>query len=1761
MKHKLISLMVALAVLAGLFSPLAPPAWAPRPVVAAPSTWCIAGGFQGWDNASMPLYDDGTHGDILADDNIFSLDTTIAAAGRYEFKVVTCGDWGTAYPSSNSWFFTSTANQAIKFTFDANDHSTDAGADFTPAQHIVNVWGDDLPTEFTAVGDWQGWANPDPATAMTAIGHGLYWLKYTIPTAGAYMAKVVRTSSWDEQYCADGRNVNGPTINFMTTADNQEVIFLLDTRAARVAVTVNQAGTGNWCVAGSMNGWDNSSTPLFDDGTNGDLIGGDGVFSLDLAIATAGRYEFKAVECGNWGIAYPSDNAWLNTTADAQVVKFTFDTNDHSTDAGTPLYPLQNIVNAWDSLPASLTAVGNFQGWNNADPATALTDLGHGFHMLYHPFAAPGDYMGKMVKTGTWDAFGADGRNKNALNFDFTVYEAGDEVLFWVDAYEGRAAVVPPPPPEQASHDNNIWWDDLYHDSLDPLYRTPGGAVTANTAVTLRFRAAANDLTAVKVRLWNDRTDTQTFLNMAVVATDATYDWWEVTVPASADPTSYWYRFIAMDGTATAYYEDNGKGFAGGFGGPGQPYAQSPDNSWQITVYDPSFHTPDWVKNGIIYQIFPERFRDGDLTNDTPPGSFHYDIPGGSIYRSNDPAEAWNAPLCDPRDPEGPCPQIYGQNFYGGDLQGIIDQLDYLADLGVTAIYMNPIFTSPSNHKYDTTNYGEIDPAFGDLADFQTLTSEAATRGISVILDGVFNHTSSDSIYFDRYHRYTEVGACESNTSPYRDWYYFTDVTPGTGACAGSDGTPLAANYESWWGYDSLPKLRANTPAVRDLIWAQGTASIGPYWISEGADGWRFDVGGDVDPGTTGDPTNDYWEGFRNAVRTVNPETYLVGEEWGNSTSWLLGNEWDASMNYQFGTSIKGFYRHTPFTDNDHNSGSSAGIIAPLKPSQLEERLRYLEERNPPEAFYAMLNLLDSHDTNRALFFMDHNAAVGTDPTLLQNPTYDWSDAMTRLMGVALLQFTLPGAPTIYYGDEVGLVGPTAYSGGKWEDDPYNRLPFPWLDESGTPFYTHLQSGGAGWTTLRPYYQLLAATRKAHAALRTGSFDTLLVDDANDIYSYGRLAADDAAVIIANRGATQAVTVDVSGYLAVGTQLVNVLDGNALYTVAADGSLTVPAVPTLSGALLVLTGTLATPPAAVTDLAIVAERGGELDLAWTAATGADSYDLYRSLVSGGGYEFVANVNGTAYTDTGLQNAVTYYYVLISKDDATLLTSGYSNEASGMPHYTIGWANLQGPSSIVHTLGITPTENIYGQVWIDGVTSAPGATPGLLAQVGFGPDGSNPASDPAWTWVDAVFHAQAGNNDEFKGQLLPEFVGEYDYAYRYSTTGGRDWVYADLDGIGNDYDPAQAGALTVNPAADITPPATPLNLRVTTWSAESVSLEWDPVADADLYAYDLYREEAGGTPAWLARVLAPGVTYVDTDVTTGQTYTYTVQALDTAFNRSAFSNPVSATPLPRVVELRFIVDVPAFTPATDTVYIAGNNAAVFGASWNPSAQPLTKIGANTWRYEVTTDEGLQLEYKYTRGTWDVVENWGTLVGTNNRSLTTDYGTTGVMTVTNTVHNWRDVLPMATYPANGATNWDPTHPISVTFNRELNTSLITTGTFLLEQLARASLPGTFSFSTFTAPYADPDFGDGVITGTLLLFDPDADLPTSGSYRVRLVKGGFAYGDGAMQQDFSFTFGPPSVVTVHRTTARGSLPLGLAVAAALGLGVTLLRRRRRA
>ncbi|MCP5100471.1 MAG: hypothetical protein GY943_33395, partial [Chloroflexi bacterium] len=404
-----------------------------------------------------------------------------------------------------------------------------------------------------------------------------------------------------------------------------------------------------------------------------------------------------------------------------------------------------------------------------------------------------------------------------------------------------------------------------------------------------------------------------------------------------------------------------------------------------------------------------------------------------------------------------------------------------------------------------------------------------------------------------------------------------------------------------------------------------------------------------------------------------------------------------------------------------------------------------------------------SHDTNRALFMLDENTGANDD-TLYDNPNYDWSDAITRLKGVALLQMTLPGSPTIYYGDEVGLVGPVTWDGSTWQDDPYNRLPYPWLDETGTPFYTHLQTQPSQ-DALFAYYQTLTSARLSHAALRTGSMETLLTDDANNVYAFARLMADysDAAVVMVNRaGAAQSVTVDVNGRIAVGTQFIDALNGG-IYTVDGSGQITVASVPGMSGAVLVLDGVMAAPPAAVSDLAVTAVSPGEVSIGWSAAAGANSYDVYRSLVSGGGYAFVGNSSSTSFVDTAVENSVGYYYIVVGKNNSTLLQSSDSNEVAVTPGYDLNsaWFNLQWPPSINHTISTsTVTENIYGQLWIDGVTSQAGPTEGILAQVGFGADGATP--DDSWTWVDMGFNADAGNNDEYFGNLLPDMLGAFDY---------------------------------------------------------------------------------------------------------------------------------------------------------------------------------------------------------------------------------------------------------------------------------------------------------------------------------------------------------------------------------------------------------------
>ncbi len=647
-----------------------------------------------------------------------------------------------------------------------------------------------------------------------------------------------------------------------------------------------------------------------------------------------------------------------------------------------------------------------------------------------------------------------------------------------------------------------------------------------------------------------------------------------------SQPTILYYFFEINDapGWCAAdqdfYVDDDPKFYGGGYGAVSDDY--NDQKSFQITVYDPNFSVPSWIQRAVVYQIFPDRFRDGDAANNPPAGRFFYGSLS-SIVRSGSPSGDWNYTVCDPRSVGSPaCSNHYSDNFYGGDLQGIIDKINqgYFDSQGASVLYLNPIFGSPSNHKYDTADYLVIDPDVGDLATFQALVAAANSHGIKIILDGVFNHTSSDSKYFDYYRRYDasgaltspggpgtddNSGACESPVSGFHGWFYIggTPANPPAELCDANDGDdPGGAwtdKYEAWYGYGSLPKLQANSTAVRSLIWASGLASVGPYWTNQGARGWRFDVGGDVDPGLTNEPANDYWEGFRAAVRNVSADTVTLGEEWGDASAWLLGNEWDSVMNYRFRSAVlswlftgclgDGCTGGAVFEDNDSNSGSSSGAISYISPSQFNARLRSIQEDYPPQAFKAMMNLDGSHDTNRLRFLLKK----------INNE--DDAAAAQRMKEWWLFAFTYAGAPTLYYGDEVGLSQDGVWANDKWEDDPYNRTPYPWPDATGTSF-------SADTTNLQPFARTMASIRHSYRALQDGDVQHgLIIDDAQKLYGFARTGSGQTALIALNRDST-AHNVTFSGLnaspynLPNGTVLVDALSGST-HTVS-GGSVSLP---------------------------------------------------------------------------------------------------------------------------------------------------------------------------------------------------------------------------------------------------------------------------------------------------------------------------------------------------------------------------------------------------------------------------------------------------------------------------------------------------------------------------------------------------------------------------------------------------------------------------
>ena len=1590
-KRIFVSCLSVLILISGVISPS--PAFAdhttdPNSVTIAGSLQSELGCLEDWQPgcATTNLTDN-------AEDDVWQAVFNVPA-GTWDYKAALNGGWDENYganaaPNGSNIPLNLAAATSVKFYY---DHKTHWATDNQNAV-IATVPGS-FQSELGCAGDW------DPACLLSWLqdpdGDDTYMFSTTALTAGNYEAKVAINEGWDENYGAGGVP-SGPNIPFSVPINNAPVTFsydsathilTIDVQEEPPATTVTLAGNLQ-SELGCTEDWDPACTA-----TDLTLDEEDDVYQAVFNVPS-GNYEYKAAINHSWDENYgrfaQPNGANIPLTAPGGNIKFYYDHKSHWITSNLNSF----IAVASGDFQSELGCAGD---WDPSCLRSWLQDIDeNGIYTFETTALLAGNYAGKVALNESWDVNYGQGGVPNGPDIAFTVPFDHAKVTFRYDSTTHVLTIS-----SGFAHDNNIAWDGLRHDSRDTLYRTPGGAQPAGTDVLIRLRTFHNDVTGVSLRVFDLNDNAPRLVPMELVAEDvscyqAAYasfscDFWQATLD-EAEPNNLWYRFIVTDGTDVDYYADNTPALDGGVGAPSE---DALDYSYALMFHDPAFTAPDWAASASIYQIFPDRFRNGRANNDPKTGDTRYDdpvlkLPWGILpegYCRNYADADTNCPWRFDSTPPDWSPtkeQPRGRDYYGGDLRGVDQYLDYLASLGINTIYFNPIFDSASNHGYDTQNYYAIDPYFGDQQDWANLVKHADERGIKIVLDGVFNHLSSDSPFFDRYHHFAEEGACESLTSPYRDWFYFNDVPAGTGSCVGSNGEPNSANYEGWFGFDSIPVINKTLQEVQ-AYFLTADDSVSKHWLNQGASGWRLDV--------SGDPSfpNGYWETFREVTKATDPEALLISETWQKDSTllrMLRGDRLDTTMNYRLRDAVIGLLAPGTF---DSKGFADSGRI--LLPSEFAARMESIREDYPDAAYYSLMNLLDSHDTERLRWTLTPGTETRADKEL---NAANVQEGKLRQRLASLIQFTVPGAPTVFYGDEVGMTG---------DDDPDDRRTYPWADRGGTPDQS-----------LFEHYQQLNALRLRFDVLVHGDFQVLLADDNTDVVAYGRKSNNSAAVVIVNRSETaQSGPIPVAGYLPEGLTL------DQVYAVGTGGpaSVTVEngaisgSIPARSAVVLLASEVDLEPTPAPAGLQVTDEGDGTVSLAWNSVPDVDGYNLYRSPVSGGGWVKINTelLPSPDYIDEGLQNARTYYYVVTAVDGSGN-ESAYSNQVSAQPHLTITWANLQHPPTLTHTISVTDrTDNVYGQVYIENVTILPGPTDSLRAQLGFGPDGSNPEANPDWVWEEAAFNTDAGNNDEFVGTMLPEAVGEYDYAYRYSTSDGNDWVYADLDGITDGYDPAEAGALTVVASDDTTPPATPTGLEVVAASPDAVQLTWDAVAgDPSLYGYEVLRGDvAGGPYEMVARVT--NNTYTDTAVVEGKTYYYVVRSVDQSFNRSGNSEEVSATPQLRTVELVFNVTVPDTTDATGrSVYIAGFLDRLDGnyPQWDPGGVVLTRVDATHWTITFTGKEGVQIEYKYTLGDWDHVEKGAVCDEINNRQLTLTYGTDGTQTVNDTVLNWRNVAP--------------------------------------------------------------------------------------------------------------------------------------------------------
>lgn len=617
----------------------------------------------------------------------------------------------------------------------------------------------------------------------------------------------------------------------------------------------------------------------------------------------------------------------------------------------------------------------------------------------------------------------------------------------------------------------------LFSDGTES-YRVPAEP-EAFSEVSIRFRAGRENVDDVILVVGDQRYSMKKFRN------DRFFDYYEYTVKLTDERIEYY--FEVHSGSIVCFYNTVG-------------ICSTVETYYNFSIM-PSFKTPDWAKGAIFYQIYVDRFYNGDPSNDVEKDEYFY------IGEGTDKVTDWNK-----------YPAAMGvREFYGGDIAGVMQKLDYLQELGVEAIYLNPIFVSPSNHKYDIQDYDYVDPHFGKIvkdegellkrdewgnlqisdyehpnkdatryicrvtdkenleasnALFAEFVEEVHRRGMKVILDGVFNHCGSFNKWLDRECIYEnaegyEKGAFVAGDSPYRSFFKFRE-----------DQWPYNVHYDGWWGHDTLPKLNyEESPQLFEYI-----MRIARKWVSPpyNVDGWRLDVAADL--GQSGEYNHFFWKEFRRNVKEANPNAIVLAEHYGDPTDWLRGDQWDTVMNYDAFMEpitwwLTGVEKHSDEYREDLIGNADAFFGS----------MRHYMTRFNTQSLNVAMNELSNHDHSRFLTRTNHQ--VGR--TASRGPeaaNYDVDKGLFRM--AVIIQMTWPGAPTIYYGDEAGLCGWT---------DPDNRRAYPWGNED---------------QELLKFHREIIALHKDYQVLRTGSI--LFLNGEYKCISYGRFNEQEQVVVAIN---------------------------------------------------------------------------------------------------------------------------------------------------------------------------------------------------------------------------------------------------------------------------------------------------------------------------------------------------------------------------------------------------------------------------------------------------------------------------------------------------------------------------------------------------------------------------------------------------------------------------------------------------------------------